>query len=187
MKTTTRLLSRALVQSRSYATVPRAPSLLRANLPRINAPIRSQFQRPSILSRRFESSLAVHESEKTQKGYTPPDPPSYKLTFTCKPCQHRSSHKVTKQGYHHGTVLIQCPGCKQRHVISDHLKIFMDEASTLEDILQRTAGTDKDVSKLLKKGRLGQREGQLVGNEGEEDIEFWDDGTTTKHESPSKP
>lgn len=57
----------------------------------------------------------------------------------------------------------------------------MDEASTLEDILQRTAGTDKDLSKLLKKGRLGQREGQMIGNEGEEDLEFWDDGSTTKH------
>ena len=67
---------------------------------------------------------------------TPPSPPSqgapspqpqykvssYELTFTCKPCGHRSTHVVSKQAYHYGTTLVRCPGCKDRHVISDHLK-----------------------------------------------------------------
>ena len=50
-------------------------------------------------------------------------PPAYELTFTCKPCKHRSTHTVSKQGYHKGTVLITCPECSNRHVISDHLKV----------------------------------------------------------------
>jgi hypothetical protein len=54
---------------------------------------------------------------------TPLEQPSYQLTFTCRPCQTRSTHNVTKQAYHGGTVLIQCPGCKNRHVIADHLKV----------------------------------------------------------------
>jgi hypothetical protein len=33
----------------------------------------------------------------------------------------------------------------------------------------------------LKKGKLGIRNGELVGNEGEEEIEFWEDGTETPH------
>jgi protein import protein ZIM17 len=49
--------------------------------------------------------------------------PAYELTFTCKACSTRSSHRVSKQGYHHGTVLISCPGCKNRHLISDHMKV----------------------------------------------------------------
>lgn len=49
--------------------------------------------------------------------------PTYQLTFTCKPCKHRSSHDMSRQGYHHGTVLITCPECTSRHVISDHLKV----------------------------------------------------------------
>lgn len=49
--------------------------------------------------------------------------PTYELTFTCKPCGHRSSHTITQQAYHFGTILIRCPGCKDRHVISDHLKV----------------------------------------------------------------
>jgi protein import protein ZIM17 len=49
--------------------------------------------------------------------------PSYELTFTCNVCKTRSSHRLSKQGYHKGTVLISCPDCKNRHLISDHLKV----------------------------------------------------------------
>ena len=50
----------------------------------------------------------------------------------------------------------------------------MDEASTLEDILSRQG-------ELIKKGKLGIRQGSVVGNQGEESIEFWDDGTESQH------
>lgn len=49
--------------------------------------------------------------------------PAYEMTFTCKKCQTRSTHRISKQGYHNGTVLIACPGCKNKHLISDHLKV----------------------------------------------------------------
>lgn len=87
--------------------------------------------------------------------------PAYQITFTCKPCGHRSSHRISKHGYHDGTVLIRCPSCKNRHVISDHLNIFFDKKSTLEDIL-------RDQGKALTKGYL------------DGDVEFWDDGTVRK-------
>lgn len=58
----------------------------------------------------------------------------------------------------------------------------MDQKSTLEDILSRKG----DLSKLLKKGKLGMREGEIVGREGDEDIEFWDDGTQSEHK-PAHP
>ncbi|CAK7270873.1 hypothetical protein SEPCBS119000_004312 [Sporothrix epigloea] len=100
--------------------------------------------------------------------------PHYELTFTCKPCGTRSSHKVTKQGYHQGTVLIACPACRNRHVISDHLGIFGDltkgaggsKGRTIEDIL-------REKGQLVKKGTLGE----------EGDIEFWEDGTTTDRQT----
>ena len=60
--------------------------------------------------------------------------PTYELTFTCKPCGHRSSHTITQQAYHFGTILIRCPGCKDRHVISDHLKV--GERSLVEFYMQ---------------------------------------------------
>lgn len=93
--------------------------------------------------------------------------PSYALTFTCAKCLERSSHRISKQAYFHGTVLVNCPGCKNKHLISDHLgvstrnsnvctvlttytlsQIFSDRKVTLEDIM-------KEKGQQLKKGVLG--------------------------------
>ena len=157
-------------QTRLQSSLSRRPfSLDRRILP--------SSRHPFAPFKRYESSI-VPQDRSPQKP-NGRDEPAYELTFTCKPCLHRSSHRVTKQGYHHGTVLISCPQCKNRHVISDHLRIFMDEKSTLEDILARKGD---DLTKLLKKGKLGIRQDSQVGNEGEEDIEFWEDGTETRRQ-----
>ena len=74
-------------------------------------------------STHHSSPPSVPADEASDTLPQPPQRPSYQLTFTCKPCGARSTHEITKQGYHHGTVLITCPGCKNRHVISDHLKV----------------------------------------------------------------
>ncbi|KAK3947740.1 DNL zinc finger-domain-containing protein [Pseudoneurospora amorphoporcata] len=96
--------------------------------------------------------------------------PQYELTFTCIPCDHRSKHKVSKQGYHYGSVLISCPNCRNRHVISDHLKIFGDRKITVEDLL-------KEKGMLVKKGTLGE----------DGDVEFWEDGSVTAREPAPEP
>lgn len=74
---------------------------------------------------------------------------------------------MSKHGYHKGTVLITCPSCRNRHVISDHLGIFMDQKSTLEDILQRKG-------QKLTKGHL------------EGDMEIWEDGTVKLTQTPKQ-
>jgi len=66
-----------------------------------------------------------------KKPWRVPKPPpsipfekqAYEMTFTCKPCSTRSTHRISKQGYHFGSVLITCPECKNRHIISDHLGV----------------------------------------------------------------
>ncbi|KAK6433040.1 hypothetical protein LTR95_010784 [Oleoguttula sp. CCFEE 5521] len=83
--------------------------------------------------------------------------PAYQMTFTCKECQERSSHRITKQAYHHGTVLVTCPGCKNRHLIADNMKIFSDKKVTLEDIM-------REKGEYITKGALGA----------DGDIEFYD-------------
>ncbi|KAJ5949203.1 hypothetical protein N7454_000787 [Penicillium verhagenii] len=83
---------------------------------------------------------------------------AYQITFTCKPCGERSSHRMSKQGYHRGTVLIQCPSCQNRHVMSDHLGIFYDEKTTLETIMH-------EKGEFIKHGKM------------QGSFEFWDDGT----------
>ncbi|OAA71453.1 DNL zinc finger domain containing protein [Cordyceps fumosorosea ARSEF 2679] len=88
----------------------------------------------------------------------PKNPAYYQLSFTCVPCGHRSHHNVSKQGYHAGSVLITCPDCRNRHVISDHLNIFGDRKVTVEDLM-------REKGRLVKRGSLGE----------DGDIEFWPD------------
>ena len=110
--------------------------------------------------------VSTSASPKTSESDTsdgPHKPPCYELTFTCKPCKHRSSHTISKHGYHHGTVLITCPECSNRHVISDHLRIFADQAFTIEDLMRQKG-------ELVKRGTL----------EGDGDIEFWQDGNSAE-------
>jgi hypothetical protein len=66
-------------------------------------------------------------------------------------------------------------------VIADHLNVFLDRKTTLEDILRQKAAKGEDFTKYLKKGKLGIRPGEMVGNQGEEDLEFWEDGSETQH------
>ena len=70
------------------------------------------------------SSAVAHSTEYPSNAQIPTEePPAYQLTFTCKPCKHRSTHKISKRGYHKGSILITCPGCSNRHIMSDHLKV----------------------------------------------------------------
>ena len=95
--------------------------------------------------------------------------PCYDMTFTCKKCLERSSHRITKQAYHFGTVLVNCPGCKSRHLIADHMKIFSDTSITIEDIM-------REKGEFIKKGSLGA----------DGDVEFYDDQAGTEEQQEPK-
>jgi protein import protein ZIM17 len=150
----------------------------------------SRFQTFPKQSRAFSQAARLHEDPITSSqdpnassappAREPPKVPSYEMTFTCKPCSHRSTHRISKQGYHHGTVLITCPDCKNRHVITDHLRVFNDRAKSFEEILMERAAPGTELSSLLKKGTLGFKgmtvNGQKVPMAEEEAIEFWEEG-----------
>ena len=116
---------------------------------------------------------SVHQPERKAWRAAPhrrPEEPVYELYFTCKTCKHRSGHSISKQGYHHGTVLVQCPGCQNRHLISDHLRIFYDEGVTLEDIV-------KEKGESVKLGSLDQQG----------DVELWTEDAVKTMEDSQKP
>ncbi len=112
-----------------------------------------------LTDRSPESSKSGSTTEADEIAARKAQEPAYEITFTCRKCLERSSHRITKQAYHFGTTLITCPGCKNRHLISDHLKVFSDKSITIEDIL-------KEKGQFLRKGRLGD----------DGDIEFYDEG-----------
>jgi protein import protein ZIM17 len=93
--------------------------------PRLFSSSFQRFNSPADHSpKKSDPSKLVEQPESPQ----PPTPgrrdqPSYDISFTCEPCSTRSTHRITKQAYHHGSTLITCPSCKNRHVISDHLNV----------------------------------------------------------------
>ena len=179
-RTLTRVLGRSSCYSRLYLTRPR-PSLVASRRFHDSSRSTSSPLRPAIQNfqrlhsprtrqqARYESTVTVprqSESSSTSKAEeAPPEPrPEYQLSFTCKKCSERSTHKISKQGYHHGTVLVQCPGCKNRHLISDHLKIFSDKRITLEDILAEKGETLKKAHLEVKMGNDGVLELEKDGS-----------------------
>jgi len=168
--------------SNRWISPPLLPALRPASVPRLprrlpTTPVRAAhtIPRPSAAPPSTTGALAPTRPDKDPEasgaaaGATAP--PRYELTFTCVPCGARSAHTITKQAYHHGSVLVACPSCRNRHVIADHLRIFSSDggpgapAATGEGLLARRDGAPP----LVRRGTLG----------GDGDVEFWEDGTQT--------
>lgn len=66
------------------------------------------------------------------------------IVFTCCNCETRAVKGFAKSSYESGVVLVQCPGCKKRHVIADHLGWFGPEKN-VEEILAGKGETAKRV------------------------------------------
>ena len=72
------------------------------------------------------------------------------ITFTCtavvapepvegvqqaeQPCHHRSTHEFSRRSYEKGIVLIECPGCKNRHLIGE-LRLLAPNPSEADPLL----------------------------------------------------
>ncbi|RCI14702.1 hypothetical protein L249_6931 [Ophiocordyceps polyrhachis-furcata BCC 54312] len=158
-------------------TRPRPPTtpLPRQSLAQLRSRPRFTIPRPQPHRRSDEHELADFYDPTAEYDKDPslskrdrPDPAYYSLTFTCIPCDSRSQHRVSKHGYHFGSVLITCPGCRNRHVISDHLRIFGDRDVTVEDLM-------RERGRLVKRGTLGE----------DGDVEFWPDELNSSTQTSS--
>lgn len=128
-------------------------------------------KRPVKLTPEAEAQTSTSGAAPKSEGERPEvNPAYYQLSFTCVPCGHRSHHNVSKQGYHTGSVLITCPSCRNRHVISDHLNIFGERKVTVEDLM-------REKGRLVKRGSLGE----------DGDIEFWPEESQEQQEASKTP
>lgn len=130
--------------------------------------------------------------------------PRMRIHFTCtantssssQTCQHANTHEFSKHAYERGIVLVECPSCKNRHLIgmylshqsrcvleelclilgldpyiADHLQWFTNN-STADD--PNFSGNHRNIVDLMrakgekvKRGRTGPDEGEV--------LEFYDD------------
>ncbi|CAG8013129.1 unnamed protein product [Penicillium nalgiovense] len=155
--------SLSLNSTRRSSILPRWQRILAQTQLRYN----SHAPRPLTESPSPKSQAEQEAEWEAQNQERRKDEEAYRITFTCKPCGHRSAHRMSKQGYHRGTVLIQCPSCNSRHVMSDHLGVFFEKKTTLEDLL-------KEKGQTLTHGHTD-------GN-----LEFWEDGSVKSYDLEGK-
>jgi hypothetical protein len=79
------------------------------------------------------------------------------IGFTCKVCEERSHHVMSKLAYTKGVVLIECPGCENRHLIADNLGWFRDGRTTVEDLV-------KEKGEGIRKVVVGEDGEEFGGN-----------------------
>lgn len=87
------------------------------------------------------SPYCLHEAPPSDTKEEPEEQvldPKHQLLigFTCKVCEVRSHHVMSKHAYTKGVVLIQCPDCKNRHLIADNLGWFKDTKTNVEDLVK---------------------------------------------------
>ncbi|KAI9652121.1 MAG: aspartate--tRNA ligase dps1 [Trizodia sp. TS-e1964] len=140
----------------------------------------SQFITPLKLRTSSIHHFSSRDTYSTLPPFDAAAPEALIISFTCKPCSKRSTHRISKQGYSRGSILITCPSCQRRHLIADHLKIFGHQPTNIETIMQQKG-------ELVKRGVFG-----IDGN-----VELWSDndmatsnpddssglGTTTRQET----
>ncbi|KAG5417923.1 DNLZ [Candida metapsilosis] len=140
-----RIPKRQLPIARSIVLIPRA------------TPYNVITPQPGVFAANYSSST---QPDSNGKG-------ELLIEFTCNVCDERSAHNMSKQAYEHGTVLIQCPGCKSRHLIADHLGFIRDENFNLKDYIESQG--EKFDHKVLEFEKIPPNLAQSSGQTAKED------------------
>ncbi|TFK90823.1 zf-DNL-domain-containing protein [Polyporus arcularius HHB13444] len=134
---------------RPLSTVPRAHHGIRrfSSSPRTCRDSRPPHSKDAVEAPPASPTPQTHITLETPE-------PKLSLTFTCtvEACHTRSTHQFTKRSYEKGIVIVECPGCKNRHLIADHLGWFKE--STQEGKLKTVEDLLRAKGEKVRRGRI---------------------------------
>ncbi|KAI9202736.1 DNL zinc finger-domain-containing protein [Polychytrium aggregatum] len=142
------LLSKPAVASASV--LPRLPSVIRGHASPVSPCPSSWAQSsPSLRYHYYSSSSSSSSSSPSSPASDSTSQPvgqvkaKMLIGFTCKVCQTRSHKFMSKASYEKGVVIIRCDGCKNLHLIADHLGWFDSQSppGTIENIMKAKGET----------------------------------------------
>jgi DNL zinc finger len=117
-------------------------------LPGTGATASSSSTTPSISPKfvfdPFDTRLDAGVSRKQEIAFVASR--KFELQYTCKICETRNCHRVSRAAYTNGVVIAQCKGCKTQHLIADHLgftqiwKKEKGDGATIEEVFAKQQG-----------------------------------------------
>jgi hypothetical protein len=71
------------------------------------------------------------------------------MLYTCKVCKTRSYKQFSKDTYENGVVLVQCPGCKNLHLVADNLGWFQT-GKNIEELMAAKGQSVKRIQDVME-------------------------------------
>ncbi|KAJ2064267.1 hypothetical protein GGI17_001152 [Coemansia sp. S146] len=99
------------------------------------------------------------------------------IGFTCKVCNHRQYKTMSKNAYERGVVLMQCDGCKSRHLIADNKGWFRDKSVNIEELMREKG---EEVRQLKDMGLLDN----IEAGEAQKAIDDYSDVVSKRNSDP---
>jgi transcription elongation factor Elf1 len=106
-------------------------------------------QLPAIGASSFHNRLPPNLHEEFGKSSAAFVSPKFELQYTCKVCNSRNCHLVSRIAYREGVVITTCKGCGSKHTIADNLgKGCLDgESANIEDYF-KARGMEDSIQRV---------------------------------------
>jgi len=131
-------------------------------------------QLPAFQSHKAGPGVVADESGSNQQFQAKPFVASrkFQLQYTCKVCETRNSHAVSRIAYLKGVVIARCKGCDSQHLISDNLGYTggfpnKNETTIEEHFAGGVSRVSKEVFDLEQIMHHDADSGSILGDNGE--------------------
>lgn len=104
----------------------------------------------------------------------------FEIQYTCKVCETRNSHRISRMAYRNGIVITVCSGCLSKHLIADNLGWTkyvggFDGDTNIEEFM-KTMGREDEVARVSQDA-FDLESILNIESQGKDDIQAGDSNT----------